>query len=69
MYKELIALNEIAGAMELKKYILDVDDELAKAKEKHIERKAIEYDIAVIMPEQEEIYKKYKKKIKEIELK
>ena len=69
MYKELIALNEIAGAMEIKKYILDVDYELAEAKEKHIERKAIDYDITVIMPEQGEIYKKYKKKIREVELK
>lgn len=68
MYRELIALSEIAAAMEIKTYILDVDEELARARQKHIEEKAIDYDITIIMSEQEDKYKKYKKKIKEIEL-
>ena len=66
MYKELIALNEIAAAMELKKYILDVDEELSMAQQKHLENKAIDYDIFDIVAKQEDVYKKYNKKIKEL---
>ena len=68
MYNELINLHEIAAAAELKKYISDVDYELAYAQQKHLEDKAIDYDIFDIIAKQEDIYKKYTKKIKEIEL-
>ena len=68
MYKELINNNEIAAATELKKYIEDVDNELAHAQQKHLEDKTIDFDIFEIMSKQDEIYKKYCKKIKEIDL-
>lgn len=68
MYIELMALNQVAAALEVKKYIECTDDELASAYQKHIDRKAIDYDISSIMNEQDELYKKYKKKLKEIEL-
>lgn len=68
MYQALIDLNEIAGAIELKKYIEDVDNELAHACQKHIELKSIEFNLDDIIMKQDEIYKKYKKKLKEIEL-
>ena len=68
MYNELINLHEIAAAAELKKYISDVDYELAYAQQKHLEDKAIDYDIFDIIAKQENVYKKYTKKIKEIEL-
>lgn len=68
MYKELINNNEIAAAAELKKYIEDVDNELAHAQQRHLEDKTIDFDIFEIMSKQDEIYKKYCKKIKEIDL-
>ena len=68
MYQELIALNEIAAAKEVACYICDVSEELAKAIQKELELKAIDFDIDVIMDKQEEKYKKYKKKLKEIDL-
>ena len=69
MYRELININEVAAAMEVKKYILDVDEELSTAQQKHLENKAIDYDIFDIVAKQEEVYKKYLEKIKKIDLK
>ena len=68
LYQELINLNEVAAAKEVCKYLKDVDDELAKAYQKQIELAAIDYNISDIIQEQEEYKKKYKKKLKEIEL-
>lgn len=68
MYRELINIHEIAAASELKKYISDVDYELAHAQQKHLEDKSIDYDIFDIMAKQDEIYKKYCKKIKDLEI-
>lgn len=64
MYQELMVIGDVAGAMELKKYIEDVDDELAEAKQRHLETKAIDFNISDIMNVQEELYKKYSKKMK-----
>ena len=36
-YQELMKLNEVAAAIELRKYIKDVDNELATATQKHLE--------------------------------
>lgn len=66
MYNELIKLNETAAALELKKYLEDVDEELAKATQKWLELKATDWDISLIMEEQKDYYKKYSKKIKEV---
>ena len=67
-YKELIALNEVAAALELRSYIIDVDEELATAQEKDIYLKAIDFDIFEVTSVQEKKHKYYKKKLKEIEL-
>jgi len=67
-YQELINLNEVAAAIELKKYIADVDKELADARQEHLELEAIDYNISDIMLAQDDIKKKYKKKLKEIKL-
>jgi hypothetical protein len=48
--------------------IKDVDNELAEAEQAWIEKIILEYDIDDIVLQQEEIKKKYKKKIKEIKL-
>lgn len=68
LYQDLISLDEISIAEEVAKYIRDVDEEHAKAYQKHLELKAIDYNISDIINEQEQIEKKYRKKIKEIEL-
>lgn len=68
MYNELINMREVAAAEELKKYIIDVDDELAHAQQRHLEDSSIDFDIFDIIAKQEELYKKYCKKIKELEI-
>lgn len=68
MYQELINIGEIAGAMEVKKYIEDVDEELASAQYVYLKKKAIDYNISDIVMEQDELCKRYKKKLKEIEV-
>ena len=67
-YQNLIALGEVAAAMEIKKYVIDVDNELADAEKKHLALKAENFDISNIIAEQDELYKKYCKKIKELDL-
>lgn len=68
LYKELVSIEEIAAAAELQKYIVDVDYELAEAYQIYIELSTINYNLSDIIMEQESIYKKYCKKVKEIEL-
>lgn len=68
MYKELININEIAAAEEIKKYIIDVDYELAEAQQSHLEDKAIDFDIFDIIAKQSKTYKKYEGRIKELYL-
>lgn len=67
-YQELISLREISSAYKMAEYIQDVSEELAQAEQKYLELKAMDYDISVIIDNQEDIYKKYKKKLKEIKL-
>ena len=67
-YKELIQLNEIAGAEEIKKYIVDVDYELAEAEQLQLELKAINFEMNDIIIAQGDVHKKYSKKMKEIQL-
>lgn len=67
-YKELIALNEEAAAFELKKYIIDVDYELAEAEQQNLLLLAIDYNMSDIAMEQNDLYQKYENKLKEIEL-
>ena len=67
-YQELLNLNAVSAAQELSKYIKDVDDELAEACQKQLELISIDYNISDIIQEQEELKKKYKKKLKEIKL-
>lgn len=67
LYQELISLDAISAALEINKYIKDVDDELSEACQKHLELTAIDYNVSDIIQEQNEYKKKYKKKLKEIE--
>lgn len=67
-YQNLINLNAIAMAKKVEEIIKDVDEELAHAEKKLLFLKAVDYNISDIMNEQEEVYKHFHKKIKEIEL-
>lgn len=61
MYSELLDLNEIAAAEEIKCYILCVVDELKHAEKKLVKLETIEYNIGTIISWQQPMYKKYKK--------
>ena len=61
MYAELINMNQVAAAIKVQHEIECVDDELAEAYQKHISRKAIDFDISSKMEMQESLCKKYKK--------
>ena len=67
-YLELMQLNEVAAALEVKKYIKDVDKELAEAQHSHLCAKAINFNISDIMDKQDDLYWKYKKEMEEIKL-
>ena len=60
---ELYTLGEVAAALNLDKYIVDVDKELRHAERKLLALETIGYDIIAIMDEQEALYQKYKKKL------
>ena len=68
LYQNLCSIGEQAAAVELQKYIIDVDNELAEAYQIHVELSTIDYNLSDIIMEQDNIYKKCSKKIKEIEL-
>ena len=64
MFKECMAINEVATAFKVKEFVLDVDKELKCAERKMIKLSAIDYDMSVIMPEQDELHDKYCNKLK-----
>lgn len=66
MYRELISLGEVAGAIELSVYIEDVSKELAAAEQEHLNYLAMEYSMTDITLEQQSMAKKYCKKIREV---
>lgn len=65
-YQALVNLGEIAGALEVAKYIQDVSDELAQAEIKHLEYTGMQYSLTDIILEQDKLYKKYSKQLKGI---
>lgn len=67
-YQNFITLGEVAIANKMSEYIKHVDNELVKAQKVLLKLNAIDYNISDIMMEQEDLYKKYEKKIKEIKL-
>ena len=66
MYKQLIDLNEIVAAMELKQMICDVEEEINKAESYHLQKKTLDYNIEDIYSEQKDKKQKYKLKKKEM---
>lgn len=63
MRQELTVLGEIAAALYIDQYIIDVDEELHDAQKKLIRLETINYDLVEITNWQEHLYKKYKKKL------
>ena len=61
---ELTNLTEVAAAIEIQKYIQDVDQELSQAQKEQLNLESIGYNLDVIVDWQDDIRKKYKKKIK-----
>lgn len=68
LYNTLISLGEIAAADELNKIIKDVDYELAGAEQELLELNAINFSVVDVMMYQDDMTKRYTKKLKEIEL-
>ncbi len=62
MYKELIALGEIAAANYFNCLIKDVDEELASVVKYHLYKQSMGYDMSEIIAEQKHKYKHYKEK-------
>jgi len=67
-YKDLLDMGEEAAAIEVAKYLKDVDEELAEAWQKNLELKCVDYDINQIMDMQPRLHDKYKKKLKRLKL-
>lgn len=65
-YNELIKLNEIATAEEIKHYIMDVNKELTEAKHKYLMLVANNFNISDIIIEQKELKEFYKDKLKNL---
>ena len=65
MYKELMAIDEVAGACKVKQLIIDVDCELKKVERYHLNKEATNYDMSGIIAEQHKKHNKYQKKIEE----
>jgi len=63
MRQELYNIGEIAAALYIDNYILDVTKELCHAKKKLIRFETIGYDIIKIIEWQDEWEKKYNKKL------
>jgi hypothetical protein len=64
MRHELTEIGELAAAQYIDTLILDVSKELRHAERKLIMLETINYDIVSIAEEQDELYKKYKNKIR-----
>lgn len=58
LYNELISLGEVAAASCVMELVEDVDEELKEAENLQLNLAAVNYDMTVIIPEQEKIYKK-----------
>lgn len=52
MYRELIELGDIAGALEISEYIKDVSQEIVDAEQYFLNKEAIRYDLSEIISEQ-----------------
>ena len=63
MYTQSVQQGYVSIAIQIKKYICSVEDEIEKAKQARLEIKATEYDLPTIVSKQQHLIKKYKKKL------
>ena len=63
-YLELTNSTQIAFASKLQEYICDVTEQIKIIQNKYLNLKAINYDLTVIVEEQDDIKQKYEKKLK-----
>lgn len=68
MYNELVSLGEVAAALHIKMLICDVDCELKYAERYQLDKKAVNYDLAYVISEQNCYHESYKDKLKHIKL-
>lgn len=66
LYTELTNLSEGAAAIKISKYLSDVDAELHDVWKELLTLEAINYNLDVILPNQKELRKKYKKLSKKL---
>lgn len=64
MRQELIQIGEVAAALYIDQYILDVTQELENAQKKLIRLETVGYDLVEMINWQEHLYKKYTKKLR-----
>lgn len=68
MYKELMAIDEVAAAKKIGCYVYDVDCELKYAERKHLDLEAIGYDLPTIVMKQQELHEEYREKLESLDL-
>lgn len=64
-YRDLIDIDEVAGALFISEMIKDVCEEIKDAEQYHLNKESIAYDMIQIIDEQKKDSSKYSKKIKE----
>lgn len=66
MYKALVDIEEIASANFVKDFVQDVTHELKKAQKYWLNKKAVDYDMTIIIPQQKQYHSKYKNRISNV---
>ena len=67
-WTNLIQEGEVAAALFVKEMICDVDCELKCAERMELDLKSVDYSMEYILPEQDCLHEKYKKKMKHLEI-
>lgn len=65
-YKILYELNELVAVQKLTELIKDVNEEISYIKNEQLNLAAINFDLSIIVPEQETLYAEFSEKIKEL---
>lgn len=69
IYQDLISINEVASAEQVRELIIDVDEELAEVERMQLEILSTDTDLSYLIPEQKSLRKEYTKKINNMEYK
>lgn len=66
MYSQAVGQGEAAISIKIKDYIQSVDEEIKLAERCYLEIKSTDYDLPTVISKQQELIKKYSKKIKKL---